>query len=583
MSNFTPNTKIYLGNVPFDPSYKHVRLYNSRTEQSSELSGLCSSPLNREDYTYQRLNNTLKVPYNAERLYKYNYCMFQNSNYPYDDDGNCRWVYAFITNIEYVSETTSRLWLQTDEFQTWFLDSSIPTCYVEREHVNDDTIGAHIKDEGLSPGEMRCQKSETVYEKALYIVAAAAAEPFRDGTYTNVAGDTYYHMPSGCSLSVFGSVDDFKSWMNALADNGQQDAVSAVYMVPATIISPDHLAIKTDPDSGEINGWGYWLKSEKDVTISSKKFSLGFDSLDGYKPANNKMYCYPFEYCEVTNFMGDSQQFRLEFMEPKGTLQLDAQGGVDANAHMSYLPKNYNNIEDFWEGAINLGQFPTCQWVYQAYTNWQGQGKVSLGALGYGIDVNARTQLPYWQTYGSTMTNNIGIIEGVAQSLLSMAATKGKSAAAENTRGNILESAGVSAGSGLLQNNLNMFGDYIQIQADLGQQQRQPNTSKGATNTSVNQVNVRNYGIAVRKYTCRAEFAKMCDDYLSAYGYNVSEFKVPNLTGRAHWNYVKTIGMQLHGDIPTTAMQTIQNMFDKGVTLWHDMNIGDYGQTNSIV
>ena len=89
--------------------------------------------------------------------------------------------------------------------------------------------------------------------------------------------------------------------------------------------------------------------------------------------------------------------------------------------------------------------------------------------------------------------------------------------------------------------------------------------------------------MGLRKYTCRAEFAKMCDDYLSAFGYNVSEFKHPNLTGRASWNYVKTIGMQLHGKIPSDAMQSLQNMFDRGITLWHTWDVGNYGLDNSIV
>lgn len=583
MSDFTPNTKIYLGNVPFDPSYKHVRLFTGDTvekakeNQRSAIAGRCPSALRREDYTYQRLNNTLKVPYNAEQLYKYNYCMFQNTNY------GDKWFYAFITNVEYVSESTSRLWLQTDEFQTWFLDSTMQTCYVEREHVIDDSIGAHIKDEGLTTGEPICRYTMTSYENALYIVAASAAEPFKDGTYMNVAGDTYFHVPSGCSISVFANQEDFKAWMNALADNGQQDAVSAVYLVPATIISGNWLKRKVD-EHGNINGWGYWLESEQDVNKVTKTFAFLMDSLDGYVPQNNKMFCYPFQYCEVTNFMGDSQQFRFEFMNPVGTLKLKATGGADVNAHMSYVPENYNNIDDFWEGAINLGQFPTCQWVYQTYTNWQGQGKVTLGIDGIGgIETNARTQLPYWQNFGKAMTNNIGVVEGVLQALVEVGATRGKSVAAELTRGDIMKSAGVSATGGLLQNNMNMLGDHIQTMADLQQQQRQPNTSKSATNTSVNQVSVRNYGIAVRKYTCRYEFAKMCDDYLSAYGYNVSEFKVPNLTHREHWNYVKTIGLQLQGEIPASAMQTIQSIFDNGVTLWHDWDIGNYGQRNKIV
>lgn len=567
---FTPNTKLYLGSVPFDQSYTHVVYIPDRDEQRAQIAARCTFGVNREDYTYQRPNNTVKVPYNAEQLYGLNYCMFQNSNY-----GN-RWFYAFITNIEYVSEDTSRLWLQDDVFQTWFPDAQVQTSYVEREHVNDDTIGAHIKDEGLSPGELKCQWSDSVHEKAMYIVAASAAEPLKSGGYVNVAGDTYCHMPSGCSLSAFGNTEDFGEWMRALADNGQQDAVSNVYMVPSRLISPDGLHTKDD-------GWGYWVNADRDAEAATKTFNLGFTTLNGYTPKNNKMYCYPFEYCELTNYMGQSQQFRLEFMD-NATLSLKLTGGVDSNAHLVYVPLNYNGIPEFWEGAVNLGAFPTCQWVYQTYANWAGQGNVTLGIPGVAeVQTNARTQLPYYQAVGSAAVNNLGVVESLAQNLIGLAGGGKMSAARETARGNSIAQAGLGAGGGLLSNAANMVGDMIQIQADLGQQQRSPNTSRGSTNSSVNQVSVRNYGIAVRKYTCRAEFARMCDNYLSAYGYNVSEFKQPNLTGRNSWNYVKTIGMQLHGKIPNDAMQSLQNMFNRGITLWHTWDVGNYALDNSIV
>ena len=82
----------------------------------------------------------------------------------------------------------------------------------------------------------------------------------------------------------------------------------------------------------------------------------------------------------------------------------------------------------------------------------------------------------------------------------------------------------------------------------------------------------------------RSEYAKVIDNYFSMYGYKVNIVKTPNLTGRTNWNYVKTIGANIEGDIPETDLNEIKNMFNSGVTLWHNASTYlDYSQSNNIV
>lgn len=69
-----------------------------------------------------------------------------------------------------------------------------------------------------------------------------------------------------------------------------------------------------------------------------------------------------------------------------------------------------------------------------------------------------------------------------------------------------------------------------------------------------------------------------------AIGYKTNRVKVPNITGRQNWNYVKTIDCNCDGDIPETDLNIIRTMFNNGVTMWHDPSkIYDYSQTNNIV
>ena len=79
----------------------------------------------------------------------------------------------------------------------------------------------------------------------------------------------------------------------------------------------------------------------------------------------------------------------------------------------------------------------------------------------------------------------------------------------------------------------------------------------------------------------KTEYLKIIDDYFSMYGYKVNSVKIPNITGRTNWNYVKTINANILGDIPQEDIQELKNMFDNGVTFWHNPNTFlDYSQNN---
>lgn len=533
--SFQPSSSIYIGAVPFDASYRYVRYIGSRQEQESKFLSLCPTSLRRDDYTYQRLDNSVVVPYNAETLYGYNYCMFKNANY------GDRWFYSFINDIEYVNPNSSRLHLELDIMQTWFPDCTVKPCMVEREHVNDDSIGAHIKDEGLDPGELICAYySFDNQNQYLYPVIASAVEPLKDGTYVNVGGDKYMGVYSGCSLSVFLSVDDMKGFINALSSNGQQDAISAIYLVPEFCVQNK---VKKD------NGWGYWVDANAGTPSVDYSLNVGMSVLDGYTPKNNKTLIYPNQYFEATNFTGGNQKFRLEFFNTKGVASFDKTGGCSQSSTLAYIPKGYNGIAGRCvENAIYMAEFPTCTWVYQAWANMYGQSQVDL----FGMKFNSLSDLPF--------VNNA--MNG-AQSLVGSAL-------------NIDIPGMVGSAAGNIQDQVNSF-------AALSKQTRTPNTARGGMNSTTSLVNLGSYTMGFRKYTCRAEIAKQIDDYYNVYGYLVSENKVPNITGRSSWNYVKTNGASVTGKVPANVLKNINALFDRGITFWHTDDVGNYALDNSIV
>ena len=85
-------------------------------------------------------------------------------------------------------------------------------------------------------------------------------------------------------------------------------------------------------------------------------------------------------------------------------------------------------------------------------------------------------------------------------------------------------------------------------------------------------------------YSIKQEYAKRIDHYFDMYGYLINELKDIDISNRPIWNYVKTQGANLLGNIPQYDLQALKEMFDNGVTFWHDPSkFLDYSQNNDII
>lgn len=84
------------------------------------------------------------------------------------------------------------------------------------------------------------------------------------------------------------------------------------------------------------------------------------------------------------------------------------------------------------------------------------------------------------------------------------------------------------------------------------------------------------------RYSIKHDVAERIDKYFDMYGYTVNNLEAININSRSNWNYIKTQGANLLGDIPQFDLQALKEMFDNGVTFWHDPSkFLDYSQTNS--
>lgn len=65
-------------------------------------------------------------------------------------------------------------------------------------------------------------------------------------------------------------------------------------------------------------------------------------------------------------------------------------------------------------------------------------------------------------------------------------------------------------------------------------------------------------------------------------GYATNTIDYPNLHTRQHWNYIQTVKCNIKGEnIDPSDLEKIKRVFDNGITLWHDKDVGNYDRENT--
>lgn len=78
-----------------------------------------------------------------------------------------------------------------------------------------------------------------------------------------------------------------------------------------------------------------------------------------------------------------------------------------------------------------------------------------------------------------------------------------------------------------------------------------------------------NYLIISEKVSIKTSYLNKVFNYFLHFGYACNNFKVPNIRSRIYYNYIKTIGINLSGNINNKIINELQKIYDKGITIWH--------------
>lgn len=551
---YVPSTTVLVcSGVPFDSTYRDVRLFESEGEQIAYFQS--KAKYTCETYSYQRVNSsvaeprgplTCRVKILADDIYDCNYIAFQNENF------GSKWFYAFVRQMNYINPNCTEIVYELDIWNTWLFDWTFLPSYVEREHTNNDVRYANQQVEPIQMQGTFCQqKEEWVFRPPYYIIVGTATDPdtieieetewgMKTVNWGGGVGEIRNNVYSGLKYTTCRTAEEVNQIIDSFAIENAVDRIVAIFMSPYDF---DNLGIYQGLD----------------LNLAAPPMSVS-----GYTPRNMKCLQWPYCYLRVTNLSDEVKDYPYEGfcaygVNPEtGALEVDQQPPrFKANAVQSYpatltlAPVLYFGLQGDTDqsgdldNGIELRAFPDCSWVSNSF--YSTAIKSGLSAITKTVNLA-----------GSLAANGIAISSGnpIAAGL----ATKETVGATTD----FIES-GISGAANLIGSFLNPY--------QLGGK---------ASNISAGMY-VGKIGFEFKKMMLLPEQMMKLDSFFDRYGYATNMTKVPNMRGRANWNYVKTRECTIIGSLPVQAMNRLRRIFDEGVWIWHTDAVGNYSLTNEIV
>ena len=523
------NSKIILcSNILLDKNYNNVLNYS----ENSMLSLVNTKKVAEDNhYSFIRETGTILVDFTYQTCLSANYIAYQNPDY------SNKWFFAWIDKVSYKNDRTTEISFIIDVWSTWFSNTTRKKCFVLREHVTDDSIGAHTIPENLQTGDYITKSITEVSElKTCKAVLASTTNP---NNISDEGGGTYQNIPSGARYYAYdlalGS-DWIDEGVQNLADNGKKSSVVGLFLAP-TILTGNAT------DGQAINN---------SYSATKLRYNINkITNITGYTPKNKKVLTYPYCYHLLTNGAGGSAILKPELWndyESSGTIDQGAPGleiamALTPGCSITAYPMNYDGDVESIENSLPLAKYPTLNYSVDLYTNWCTENALNIS-----------------YTY---MNGAMGIIGGFINA-----------SQAESASDIVNSSTQIASNAQSITSAI-----YSQFLADRVPPQLAGNVNCGDVNYSNNTITYR-----ILSKTIRPENARIIDEYFSKYGYKINRLKLPNINNRKEWNYIQ-IGngeQWVYGGIPTQYLEAINNIATNGTTIWHNHdNIGNYDLDNS--
>ena len=530
----TPNTDLYLLQCPIELDNRNQINFSTPEAQFNYFNNL--PKLEAENFTYQRKDNIIRFPAHIDTLLAYTYVMYRNTNY------GTKWFYAYITDMQYINDNMTAITISTDVWQTWCFNLSIKKSFVEREHVENDTFGLHTIPENIEYGEY-VNNSNSSFDISTTISNTYIAVQVTELTpkaYAVIGSRqrVYGGLPQGCWIILLDPADynNINNFVRCYDNNNLAEAIVSMSLIPKSLAGSSPIGLSIDEDTYPYDIW-LMPASTSATTLGTYTWNRN-TSINGYVPKNNKLFTSPYNYLMITNNGGMDITYRWEDFSSSNanfTVRAVPKQGCD----IKLTPSNYKatDLNGGYEWSVTAQKLPCISWNSDYYLNWQAVN---------GANIKVQTTL-----------SALNFAGGVVGSMLGM-----------NTGGGVMSFASEVA------NTMQQIRE-----AKMTPDSAQGNTNTGDINFSLGKVSFTGY-----KMSIKAEYARKIDEFFNAFGYQVNEFKNVQYTSRQSWNYIKTKGISIEAQIPQGDLQSIKDIFNNGVTMWHNPStFMDYSQSNNIV
>ena len=553
-----PDTDIRLLKSPLTLSNKHQITFANIQAQANYFLSL--PYIEDQNASYQRKDNVIRFNSHIDNIIMYNYCMYKNDNY------SNKWFYAFITSMRYINDSVTEVSIVTDVFQTWQFDLVYKNSFVEREivPVSSDVAGNYLIPEGLEFGELKVQGTASFDDLKPVAIIAYSRDPNADGFTQQAVTSTQGVIANGIPNGMFYWIVSFEYLQGALYtinNSGHGDAIITVFTVPAfALIGFNGWSLQDI-----LSGVSWWFVSDYKANPVTKTLISTPSTLDGYSPRNQKLRTYPYLYLGYNPTNGSSKIFRYEDFT-NGTPIFKMISEISQNPTICFIPQNYRGASgDSLSDLVTLQGYPTLGWITDFFNIWLAQNSET-------IKLQMQQEKFNYDLEGLRVgANLLGNIAEAGMAGFNMDGSRAKNA---------------------LLGTFNSSLDYVKLDKDhefyvknvmaqIEKQEMLPNNAQmGSSNATLLGYDLMDNNIFTR-YSIKREFAERIDQFFDMYGYTVNELKNININSRPNWNYIKTQGANILGNIPQYDLQTIKEMFDNGITFWHNpVTFLDYSQNN---
>lgn len=134
----------------------------------------------------------------------------------------------------------------------------------------------------------------------------------------------------------------------------------------------------------------------------------------------------------------------------------------------------------------------------------------------------------------------------------------------------------------MLSTGANMADTAISALSSMSTENLQPSQLSGFTPSSA-RYSAHFGGVWLIRYSPNNTVFEKIDNFFSIYGYAVNMLKIPQFNSRTNWNYIETKNINISVNAPQTDIVELKQIFDNGVTIWHNPStFGNYALNNGV-